>query len=271
MIYSGLVSVTFRKFGPEKIVDLVTRAGLTGIEWGGDVHVPHGEVNRADEVGRMTREAGLRVAAYGSYYFLGYSESEGLSFDRVLETAVALQAPTIRLWAGRKGTAEADEADWNRVVDDARRVADLAEQAGVRVCLECHGGTLTDNHIDAMRLYRRIGSENLDLLWQPLHHHLYPTQLEALRSTLGVMSNAHVYWWVQLPGREHPTRLPLAEGADVWSVFLSVMNNSPADRYALLEFVRDDDETQFFRDADTLCGLIQKHASPTLQQAPVTE
>ena len=40
MIRGGLVSITFRKLSPRAIIDLVTRANLIGIEWGGDVHVP---------------------------------------------------------------------------------------------------------------------------------------------------------------------------------------------------------------------------------------
>ena len=47
MIHTGLVSVTFRKLEPAEIVDLVKQAGLQGIEWGGDIHVPHGDIQRA--------------------------------------------------------------------------------------------------------------------------------------------------------------------------------------------------------------------------------
>ena len=39
MIYPGLVSITFRKLQPDAIIKLVAQAGLTGIEWGGDVYV----------------------------------------------------------------------------------------------------------------------------------------------------------------------------------------------------------------------------------------
>jgi len=70
MIFPGLVSITFRKLSPEQIIELVRKAGLSGIEWGGDIHVPHGDIARAKEVKSMTKEAGLRVAVYGSYYHL---------------------------------------------------------------------------------------------------------------------------------------------------------------------------------------------------------
>ena len=47
---TGLVSITFREKSPEEIVGLVVEAGLDGIEWGGDVHVPHGDLAKAREV-----------------------------------------------------------------------------------------------------------------------------------------------------------------------------------------------------------------------------
>ena len=47
---TGLVSVTFRELASREIVALVANAGLDGIEWGGDVHVPHGELSTARQV-----------------------------------------------------------------------------------------------------------------------------------------------------------------------------------------------------------------------------
>ncbi|MET0262082.1 MAG: sugar phosphate isomerase/epimerase, partial [Rariglobus sp.] len=75
MIYPGLVSVTFRKLSPNEVAGLVKKAGLKGIEWGGDIHVPHGDLARAREVRELTLEHGLKTAAYGSYYRAGQSES----------------------------------------------------------------------------------------------------------------------------------------------------------------------------------------------------
>src|SRR5512137_1553394 len=108
MIKPGLLSITFRKHSPADIIALVRQAQLTSIEWGGDVHVPHGDLARAGEVARQTTDAGLQVSAYGSYYRLGQSETAGLPFEKVLETAVALGAPTIRVWAGTVGSQQAD-------------------------------------------------------------------------------------------------------------------------------------------------------------------
>ena len=90
MIKSGLVSITFRQLSPGDIIDLVKKAGLDGIEWGGDIHVPHGDIAKAEEVYSLTRDAGLDIPAYGSYYKVGESEQEGLAFNDVLISAAAL-------------------------------------------------------------------------------------------------------------------------------------------------------------------------------------
>ena len=67
----------------------------------------------AREVRGLTEAAGLTVAAYGSYYKAGHSEAAGLPFPQVLDTALALGAPVIRVWAGPAGSAaSASRASW---------------------------------------------------------------------------------------------------------------------------------------------------------------
>ena len=134
MVDSGLVSISFRKLTPPQIIELVARAGLGGIEWGGDVHAPHGDVPRAKEVRRWTVDAGLKVTSYGSYYHV--ADEASLTFEAVLESAVALGAPLVRVWAGRRGSDDADPAYRGSVVEETRRIADLAQTVGVRIAFE---------------------------------------------------------------------------------------------------------------------------------------
>jgi 3-dehydroshikimate dehydratase len=124
MLYPGLVSVTFRELSLEKIVDLVAQAELTGIEWGGDVRVPHGDQGQARAVRRMTVETGLTVAAYGSYYRAGHPETG--PFEAILETAIELDAPSVRVWAGKRGSADADAAYRARVKEWQRYLRKVA-------------------------------------------------------------------------------------------------------------------------------------------------
>jgi hypothetical protein len=93
-IRSGLVSISFRKVEAGDLIEEVVKAGQRGIEWGGDVHVPHGDTRKAEQVARWTRDAGLESAAYGSYYRLADEDSPEI--EAVLDSAEALAAPTVR-------------------------------------------------------------------------------------------------------------------------------------------------------------------------------
>ena len=243
LIYSGLVSITFRELSPRQIVDLVVRADLDGIEWGGDVHVPHGDAARAREVGSMTRQAGLTTPSYGSYYRLGLGEAE--PFEEVLETAVSLGAPMVRVWAGGKGSADADAAYRKKVAAAAQRISEMAQQANVKVACEYHGNTLTDMAEAATRLLSEVGHENFGTYWQPLGLPV-EQELEAIEAIRPRLAHVHVFHW----GTDG--RFALKEGEDVWTQYLRKIAEPPGDRYALLEFVRDDAPEAFREDAATL-------------------
>lgn len=255
MIRPGLVSVTFRKLSPAEIVALVREAGLTGIEWGGDVHVPHGDLARAREVRKLTEENGLRVAAYGSYYRAGFSESDGLAFERVLATARELGAPTIRVWPGTKGSAEVDEAGRRSVGADLERIAGLAAQAGISVSTEFHGGTLTDTNESAVRLLSEVSHPNLFTYWQPHNGEATEDCVAGLRAVRARMSNLHVFHWWPTSAERHP----LAEGSARWAAFFAECAPLTEDRFALMEFVPGDAPEAFLRDAGTLKALLARH------------
>lgn len=248
----GLVSVTFRGLSPREIVVLVAQALLAGIEWGGDVHVPPGDLARASEVGRMTCDAGLAVAAYGSYYVVGQSEDDGLSFAWVLDTAIALGAPLIRVWAGNRGAADADEAYRRRVAEEACRIAEHAADAGIAVAFEFHYGTLTDSTASAAALLAATTHAQVRCYWQPPVGWTPAECLAALHAVLPYLANLHVYHW-----NTSSDRRPLVEGAEEWqSYFTTVAASRRTPCWALLEFVRDDEPNHFLTDARALLHLL---------------
>ena len=256
MIWPGLVSITFRALSPEEIVALVRSAGLRGIEWGGDIHVPHGDRARARAVRQLKQDAGLTVAAYGSYYRAGQSEAEGLPFARVLESAVELGAPLIRVWAGNAGSATASPAVRAQVGADLRRVAALAAEAQVGVSLEFHNGTLADTADSTARLLAEVGQPNLSTYWQPPLERDTDESVSDLRRLLPRLTNLHVYQW-----RTYSERLPLAAGVERWRRFFDLAATAPGDRHAMLEYVEADSPANFLRDAATLKAWLEPGAA----------
>ena len=252
----GLVSISFRGRTPAELIAASVRAGMQGIEWGGDIHVPHGNLDVAREVAARTREAGLQVAAYGSYYRVGRDESRQASFAQVLDTAIALQAPLIRVWAGEQGSARTTPATRERIIAESRRIGGMARAAGLCVAFEFHRDTLTDATESALDLMQATADAGLCCHWQPSVGWTHAAQLDALRRLRTSLAYLHVYQW-ESDGR----REPLAAGIGAWSGFLAEAAAAPlpADlpqRWALLEFVKDDSLDQFRQDAETLLQLL---------------
>jgi 3-dehydroshikimate dehydratase len=249
----GLVSVTFRSLSPEQIIKLTVEAGLAGIEWGGDIHVPHGEVEKAIEVRRLTTDAGLRVASYGSYYRVG--EDDPASFAAVLRTAEALAAPVIRIWAGRRSSATAGEEYRQQVIKNTRMACDEAAKSGIGVAFEYHQNTLADNIEAALGLYNDIGHENLKMYWQPQSHEIIEERVAGLKSFLPILANVHV---TTLSPRQR------LEDAGEWQRYLELLSSGP-DRecWVMIEFVKDDNPDQFLADALVLRKWLIEQALNT--------
>lgn len=253
MIFTGLTSVTFRRRKREEIIRLVKKAGLDGIEWGGDIHVPHGNISIAKETASMTNEYGLKVSSYGSYYSVGYSEEKGLVFERVLDTALALGSPVIRVWAGEKGSDEADERARELVAADAARIARLGDTAGITIAFECHAKTLTDSADSTVKLLDAVGHKNMRTYWQPSQYADIDDNISGLRKVLPRTENIHIFKF-----NAKNERFPLSTATAEWIEYLKITGEIKKDRYCLIEFVKDDDTRMFFSDAETLKNMIQE-------------
>lgn len=254
MIRPGLISVTFRQLSAGEVVDLASQAGLDGIEWGGDVHVPHGNIQIARQVRRMTEDAGLQVTSYGSYYHAGQSQGAGPSFESVLETATTLGSPMIRVWAGSRRSIDADKQYWDRVISDTRRIADIAGAAGVGISYEFHEDTLADTGKSTQRLLKEVAHDNVTACWQPIPEISVEENLKALEVVLPGLSNVHIFHWRPISRQ----RCLLSAGLDDWRQYLKKVASTGRDHFALIEFVKEDAPDNFLTDAQTLKQLLSE-------------
>jgi len=250
----GLCSVTFRQLAPDAIIALAASAGLRAIEWGDDVHVPPGDTARAARVGRATSAAGLLPLSYGSYLAPGVAGSG--SAEATLETAVALGAESIRVWAGRRGIASAAHTREERTAFTGA-LADFAEAAlgaEVAMVIEYHPGTLTDTPDAALRLISEIGHPNAWLGWQPLPGERPAPARQAVARLSPHLAHLHIFAWTAT-GK----RLPLDGNAELWRQVLGASGSSRyrGHRGALLEFVAGDTPAAMAADARVLRGLLQ--------------
>ncbi len=249
MLFPGLVSISYRELSPREILDLCLDAELKGIEWGGDIHVPHGEVQIAREVGQMTRDAGLQVACYGSYYRC----NGALPFERVLESALALEAPLIRVWAGQDGD------EFEKVAENLRAVCELAKAENIGVVTEYHGGTLTETRQSTARLLGELSESGLKTLWQPLRRGAgmnlkISENAEDLRAVAPHLSNVHVYEWRDIEAGK-TKRFSLQKSAQ-WPTYIEELKRIGGDRWLLLEYVPEDEPRALRAEAAALREMI---------------
>jgi sugar phosphate isomerase/epimerase len=249
----GLCSVTFRHLNPVAVVDAARKAGLAAIEWGGDIHVPQGDVETARRIRAITEEAGMRPASYGSY--VDPPRSDAAQFDLALRSAVALGAGNMRIWAGTRGRPSADYTarERSRAATLIRAMAHAAGRLGITISLECHPDSLTDDTDSAADLIEEIAHGNVYLCWQPrpgLPLCDAVAQIERLGSRI---SHVHVFAW-----NENRDRFPLASQERFWrEIFRAIpAPRFPRPRYALLEFVEGDRLDTFEDDAATLLRLL---------------
>lgn len=251
MLVPGLCSITYRQLDVDGVLELAAAAGLSCVEWGGDVHVPVGDVATAADVARRTADAGLTVASYGSYHRAGLHDDA----DAVIATATALGATRIRVWAGDQGSAEASPVDRLRVVASLAETVRRAHDAGVEIGTESHGGTLTDTTDSTRRLLAEVdelvGARTLTTYWQPSVDAGEDAAIAELAALVDRVSTVHAFsWW---PGT---TRLPLRSRHSLWHRAFELVRAAGGDHDVLLEFVPGDDPDLLAGEAATLRGWL---------------
>lgn len=244
----GLTSVTFRQLTVNEIIDLTAQAGLDGIEWGGDVHVPPASPELAAQVAEKCRQKGLKVLSYGSYY----RGSDPAEFAGVLETAKALGAPVIRIWTGTTAPHETSDEAFETLAANIRAAAAMAAKEGIQLAFEFHRRTMTQTKEGALRLLEAVPDANVFTYWQPNPDVTFEEQLAEIDAVCPRLSHLHVFCWG--PGNE---RFPLADGVEKWKTYFAHAAKAPGERAAILEFVLNDSPEQFLADAATLKEMLQ--------------
>jgi 3-dehydroshikimate dehydratase len=267
-----MCSITMRHLTVDDVIALAVRAELAGLEWGADGHVPPGELAVADRVARRCADAGVTVTSYGTYLGMAPFDDPDLPPDELaaaLDSAEALGAPLVRVWTAFGVESDAPVTDRAAVIATTAAIAEAAARRGLGVALEFHPGTLTHTAASARTVLEGVNDQALRTHWQP-DPALNPGEaLAELALVADSLAYLHVFAWG--PGGIGE-RYPLAEAAGLWRPALAVAAEAPPltfgpgtrssdrslERYALLEYVADDDREQLVADAATLNAWIDR-------------
>ena len=246
MFVPGIVSATFKTESIDYVLDAAVEASLSAVEWSENHHIKKGDLAESRVTAHKTKDRGLEIAGYGSYYRLG----EGMEIRESLDTAAALGASEMRIWAGGKPSSSLSREEMDALISELERSVSVAESYGIVLNLEWHKNTLTDTNESGLDTLNRLSSPYLRTLWQPTQALTFDERRKGLEMIKPYLSYLHVYYW------DETGRRPLREGISHWRDYFSLLDKEKK-YYALLEFVKGDSIEQFLEDAEVLRELIK--------------
>lgn len=249
----GLVSVTFRQFQYKNIIKHMKYTPLKCIEWGSDIHAVVKNEERAMRIREESESKDIIIAAYGSYYRLGFTGAE--KFPEYLQIAEILGTDMIRVWGGINPSSSMGAEARKVLINDILNISKISKEKNIFISVEYHPNTITDTVDSALDFIKAVRSEDPDiyLYWQPDHELSFQDNKKNLLKICPYLSNVHVFAW---EGKERRT---LYEHRDNWREYFEIIrDNASGEHSVMLEFVLENTVEQFVRDAEVLCEIIEK-------------
>ena len=245
----GMTSLTLCECEIENVIKHAKEAELKGIEWGVcEKHVSLDNNNNVEKIKRLSKESGIEIFSLGSYCYMEKIEE----CEKNIKTAILLNAPVIRVWAGVKAPSDCDDAYIKTIVSNTRYMADIAKEHGIKIGFEYHNHSLTENAESAINLIKKIDRENVGLYWQPNHNLSAEENVVERDAVLPYcVGNLHIQNFTPDDGYK-----PLAE---IKEDLLLYFNDIKSRNYNLMiEFVKDSTPDNLFEDAKQLKKVIDK-------------
>lgn len=247
---AGLTSVTFRSLSAEQITRFAARNGLSGIEWGADVHARPDDFSAIDRIVKLGRQYGVPPISYGSYYKAGCDNE--FSAEQVVGAAARLGVKRIRVWAGCKNAAKTSDSEFGAIVSDLKSVTRLAAEKNMTVAVEFHHHSYTEHARDAMKLLRAV--DGLRTYWQENPQISDLENYGEFELLLPYTETVHAFCF-----DADLKRYPLSKAEERWRRYLDAAKAAgKTDMPFLLEFVQNDSTEQAEKDARSLCKWLEE-------------
>ena len=163
-------SIPLRKRPLDEALDVIAAAGFQKVDLlGAEPHFPPAPDEPAVEaLQAASRRGGVRIANLGTYYGRPLpgtpeeTEAELAAARRGMDAAVRLGARSLRIHPGKDRSRETGFA----LIPFFREVAREAEQRGLYLGIETHGGLSSDAPA-TVELCREVGSRRFGVLFDP--------------------------------------------------------------------------------------------------------
>ena len=238
----GLCSVTFRKKTAEEIVRIAKNAGVSYIEWGGDVHVK--SIEDAKKVKALCDKAGIKISSYGSYCNSAAFDEE--KWAEACDIAREMGASSIRIWLGKKNSQVTSEEEYLLLLKSTKRMCEIAAEYGIIVCPECHDNTYNNNTDAILRFIDEIKADNFRTYFQSRYFRMAYDLLRIDR-TFDYIRDVHVSY--RDLKREQLLR---KKDKNYLDTLLKKLKEKNFDGIVMVEFVSYGSEKRFYKDIEKL-------------------
>lgn len=263
MIRLGLSSQAFPARSPRDVIALALDLGLEGIEWAAESHLAPGKASEAQALLFETLMARLAIVSFAALYRVDPARENGLGFTALLDTASSLQAPILRIFAGRLAYAKADPAERKALKAEVHRLGDLSAERGITLCLSLCRGTALEDYASAQVLIAELAHPFVRLAWEAMPGR--PSEegtatLEGLKAETALV--------LARSADSQGQASSLAAEVEAWDrrvgAFLAGETAPKMSRFILLGRMGNDDEAMLREDAAFLGGLA-KAKNPILR------
>lgn len=246
MLKAGLVSISFRNKNPDEIIEAAVNAGLKIIEWGSDIHAPCNNTERLINIAEKQKRAGIEACTYGTYFKIGINSCDEIK--AYIKAAKILGTDVLRVWCGNKPSCAYSYAEKQKIIFDSKTIADIAENEKVKICLEFHPYTYTDELKSASELINAVNSRSFKMYWQPNQFRTKEENIISARELAPCVENIHVFNW------DGGKRSSLKGAVDEWREYASYFKGV---HNMMLEFMPDDNINSLPIEADSLRKILK--------------
>ena len=238
----GLCSVTFRKKSVAQVILIAKKAGIDYIEWGGDIHVT--TVEDARIVKSLCDNEGIKISSYGSYFnSIEYDEEKWI---QVCEIAKEMEAPSIRIWLGKKNSEEMSNKEYRTLLENTKKMCDIASGYRLDVCPECHDNTFNNNTDAFLRLKKDLQKDNFKTYFQSRYFRM-EYDLDRIDRTFEFIRDVHISYRDLKKEQLHRKK-------DIFYLdkLLKKLKSKSFDGIVMVEFVDFNSERVFYRNVRKL-------------------
>lgn len=254
MLKVGMTTVTFNPNSILEVAGFAAEAGLAVIEVGGRTHVIAGDIAAAELMRASLSEKKIEICSYGSYYRCGTYPDAGAEFKKVIETAEALGAPTVRIWVGEHNFEDADEQYRERIIGELRIISDMAREVGISIGCEFHGGTLCNSRESSLWVCREVARDNFGMYFQYDPRVSLEENQRTLRDFLPILKNVHVFC-ITDKNERYFIGDEQRGGKEMWQGFIDIIKEAEMDTNILIEFLPEPTSEALIGEAEVLRSL----------------